>query len=570
MTTTTHGATPEVVLQLTGSGSTLTVLGDKPQPINATTVDDARAAGLAYVLERAAGRGQAIRFDAHDPDGDWQLLAHPDGQITEYHPGQNPGPARSGHTPAPTAPPAAATAGSAPVNGLETAGQQLAGPQPPEARIVHRVDHMTVHVDASLSTDLDGGLVEFLWDFGDGSSGNGTEASHTYADGGQYSVTLKVVSRSGLTSDASLELDIRTVDPTKLTDEERSEILGQPASWGFRGWSNRNFPGTRQPSARECSYRIRAAEETKRREHRKALVNSNVNRTQGYCAFVVIQSEKGGVGKSTTSALVAYFISKLRQEAVLLVDLNPDKTNLHAKLGVHPTHSLLDLVVAKDSIPARRQAKEFCTKVPGMNVYLLSNEVDAETREQTRRDNVLTMRDIVRPFFPIGVLDNGTGSRHPAMEGAISIGHSTLLVMENTRDFDAFVHSTLKRLATSDNPDLRKRVVIVVNTRVQPPVAPAPLPRSAEPDVVERHRRMVKAYEDALKGYINPQELVEKYRGIVRATVVIPYDQALANSGVINFDALLPETEEAGEELARLAMEDLSEEARHDATSADR
>lgn len=562
MTTTTE-STPEVVLQLGSTGaSTLTVAGDKPQPLSGDTVDDARNAGIRYVLQRAAGLNRPVQFDAHDPDGHWRLVAHPDGQITEHRPSAPTGPARP--QAATTAPPRpdAADRPAETLGADQAANTSRAGSHPPEARIVHRIDHMTVHLDASLSTDLDGGLVEFSWDFGDGTSGTGVEAAHTYAAGGQYKVTLRVVSRSGLADNSSLELDVRAVDPTKLSDEERNEILSEPATWGFRGWSNRNLPGTRRPSARECSYRIRAAEETKRREHRKALVNSNINRTQGYCAFVVIQSEKGGVGKSTTSALVAYFISKLRQEAVLLVDLNPDKTNLHAKLGVHPTHSLLDLVLAKDLIPARHQAKEFCTKVPGMNVYLLSNEVDAETREQTSARNVVTMRDVVRPFFPIGVLDNGTGSRHPAMEGAISIGHSTLLVMENTRDFDEFVHSTLKRLATSDNPDLRKRVVIVVNTRVQPPVPPPALGRGAEPDLVERHRRMMKAYEDALKGYIDPQSIVEKYSGIVRATVVIPYDQALANSGVINFEALLPETEEAGEELARLAMEDLSEDPR--------
>ncbi len=532
----------------------LRVAGGKPETIPARSLDAARVAILEKARRHAAEQQSAVQLDTREPGGAWLLLIHPDGQVEDITP-----PRAGAETPAPPA--ARANGHRAPTPTTQQPQDAPPAAPSPQARFVHRLDHMTVHVDASLSTDLDGGLIEFTWDFGDGSTADGPEATHTYAGAGQYLVTLRVASRSGRASESSLGLEIRTLDPTKLTDQERAEIVSEPATWGFRGWSNRNLPGTRRPSARECSYRIRAAEETKRRAHRKAQVNSNINRTQGYCAFVVIQSEKGGVGKSTTSALVAYFISKLRQEAVLLVDLNPDKTNLHAKLGVHPTHSLLDLVLAKDLIPARHQAKEFCTKVPGMNVYLLSNEVDAETREQTSARNVVTMRDVVRPFFPIGVLDNGTGSRHPAMEGAISIGHSTLLVMENTRDFDEFVHSTLKRLATSDNPDLRKRVVIVVNTRVQPPVPPPALARGAEPDVVERHRRMMKAYEDALKGYIDPQAIVEKYRSIVRATVVIPYDQALANSGVINFDALLPETEEAGEELARLAMEDLSEAA---------
>lgn len=89
MTITTNETAPEVVLELSATGvSTLTVAGDKPQPINAKSVDDARAAGINYVLEQAARRDRPVRFDAHDPDGQWQLLAHPDGQITEYHPAQ--------------------------------------------------------------------------------------------------------------------------------------------------------------------------------------------------------------------------------------------------------------------------------------------------------------------------------------------------------------------------------------------------------------------------------------------------------------------------------------------------
>lgn len=89
MTATTEEAMPEVVLQLSATGlSTLTVGDDKPQPIDASSVHEARTAGIAFVLEQAAARDRPVRFAAHDPDGEWQLLAHPDGQITEYHPGR--------------------------------------------------------------------------------------------------------------------------------------------------------------------------------------------------------------------------------------------------------------------------------------------------------------------------------------------------------------------------------------------------------------------------------------------------------------------------------------------------
>ena len=91
MTTTTDEAAAEIVLRLNPDGpSTLTHGTGKPEPIPADTIDEARTAGLAHVLERAASTGRAVRFDAHDPDGHWQLLGHPDGQITEYHQGQEP------------------------------------------------------------------------------------------------------------------------------------------------------------------------------------------------------------------------------------------------------------------------------------------------------------------------------------------------------------------------------------------------------------------------------------------------------------------------------------------------
>ena len=48
-----------------------------------------------------------------------------------------------------------------------------------------------LNFDGSPSSD-DGSIVSFEWDFGDGASGNGASASHTYATAGDYTVTLTV------------------------------------------------------------------------------------------------------------------------------------------------------------------------------------------------------------------------------------------------------------------------------------------------------------------------------------------------------------------------------------------
>jgi PKD repeat protein len=49
-----------------------------------------------------------------------------------------------------------------------------------------------VNFDAASSTDADGYIAAYTWSFGDGSSGSGITASHTYSATGNYSATLVV------------------------------------------------------------------------------------------------------------------------------------------------------------------------------------------------------------------------------------------------------------------------------------------------------------------------------------------------------------------------------------------
>jgi PKD repeat protein len=56
-----------------------------------------------------------------------------------------------------------------------------------------------VTFDASGSSDSDGYIVSYTWDFGDGASGDGVTVTHTYNDPGQYKVKLIVTDDGGLT-----------------------------------------------------------------------------------------------------------------------------------------------------------------------------------------------------------------------------------------------------------------------------------------------------------------------------------------------------------------------------------
>ena len=72
----------------------------------------------------------------------------------------------------------------------------------------------TVAFSGAGSSDPDGTLSSYDWDFGDGSVSNGASVSHTYAAAGYRAVTLTVTDDDGATDSDVLHLDILPAVPT--------------------------------------------------------------------------------------------------------------------------------------------------------------------------------------------------------------------------------------------------------------------------------------------------------------------------------------------------------------------
>ncbi len=79
---------------------------------------------------------------------------------------------------------------------------------------------LQVFFDASASSDSDGQLVSFEWDFGDGNVAEGVEVSHTYTGVGYYPVTLRVMDDRGA---------VGAVEQTVITS--LSGDYGPPTAW---------------------------------------------------------------------------------------------------------------------------------------------------------------------------------------------------------------------------------------------------------------------------------------------------------------------------------------------------
>jgi PKD repeat protein len=61
---------------------------------------------------------------------------------------------------------------------------------------------LQISFDASSSSDPDGTIVEYLWNFGDGTTAQGRQTTYEYTSAGYYTVTLQVTDNNGSTNSA--------------------------------------------------------------------------------------------------------------------------------------------------------------------------------------------------------------------------------------------------------------------------------------------------------------------------------------------------------------------------------
>jgi PKD repeat protein len=83
--------------------------------------------------------------------------------------------------------------------------------QAPTASFTATASPLQVALNASGSTDADGTIVSYAWDFGDGSTGTGVTTSKAYAAAGTYTVTLTVTDDDGATATSSQQVTVPDV-----------------------------------------------------------------------------------------------------------------------------------------------------------------------------------------------------------------------------------------------------------------------------------------------------------------------------------------------------------------------
>jgi PKD repeat protein len=81
-----------------------------------------------------------------------------------------------------------------------------------------------IFFDASDSSDPDGTIISYLWNFGDGNTAVGVETTHAYGDDGTSTVTLTIIDNDGATDSTTFTKIVLNRPPTALFTENATTV----------------------------------------------------------------------------------------------------------------------------------------------------------------------------------------------------------------------------------------------------------------------------------------------------------------------------------------------------------
>lgn len=264
----------------------------------------------------------------------------------------------------------------------------------------------------------------------------------------------------------------------------------------------------------------------KRARERKALTARIASSLSGGARFVPVLSRKGGVGKTTITALLGMALADARDDRVIAVDANPDRGTLADRIVRTHGKSVRDLVRIHDDVQGYHDLSAIVAR-DSTRLDVLASDPDPRIAEAFSDEDYRDVAGVAAHYYSLVLTDTGTGIVHSVMEATLDLSDQIVIVSGLSVDEARLASETLTWLETNGYEEQARNAIIVLNQST----AGSPLVRLNE---LEAH-----------------------FRTRAKTVVRVPYDPQIAGGGAIVFANLQPETRQAARELAALLIEGL-------------
>ena len=247
---------------------------------------------------------------------------------------------------------------------------------------------------------------------------------------------------------------------------------------------------------------------------------------EGGTRFVPVLTRKGGVGKTTITALLGMALADAREDRIIAIDANPDRGTLSERVNKQTRSTVRDVVTKAPSIGGFTDFTRLVSR-DETRLDILASDTDPLLSEAFDENDYNVVADLASRFYSIVLTDCGTGIVHSVMRATLQRADSIVIVSGGSVDEARLASETLTWLEANGYGDLVRNAIVALNTATQ-------------------GTNLVKL-----------EEIESHFRSRVREIVRIPYDPQLAAGSVVSYKDLKPITRLAARTLAALVVEGL-------------
>ncbi|MFT4229901.1 MAG: MinD/ParA family protein [Microbacterium sp.] len=266
--------------------------------------------------------------------------------------------------------------------------------------------------------------------------------------------------------------------------------------------------------------------DSRRARARKSLDRRIAAPLPGGARFVAVLSRKGGVGKTTVTALLGMALADARDDRIIAVDANPDRGTLAERIARPSGRTVRDLVRGKGDVSGYNDISTIVAR-DQTRLDVLASDADPRVSEAFSGQDYRDVASVAAHYYSIVLTDTGTGIVHSVMGATLDVADQLVVVAGLSVDEARLASETLTWLETNGYSEQVRGAVVVLN-QARPG---APL--------------------------VRPDELEAHFRTRVRDVVRIPYDPMVATGSAISYRELQPATRTSARELAAKVVEGL-------------